>query len=357
MEDHAPSPSSAKLSVEPPLRDFTATVNSPKSITWYRSPLPPGAMKRLHQKSDLLGATQTLGFTFCLVLPGAVAIWAGLTGHWVWFAVGLMAYGTVASFLINAVHELGHNTVFKTQALNVWFCRLFAFLGWINHELFEVSHVRHHRYTLHPPDDDENPLPIVFTFKDWLRGLVFNFGFLAFMVQKNVRLARGRFEGTWEQTLCPEDRPANARPVIIWSRVVVAGHLAVLAVSVAFGWWAVPIVVSCGPFFGNGLWLLCNNTQHIALPSHNSDFRLCCRTFTLNPFVQFLYWHMNFHIEHHMYAAVPCYRLGELHALVRPDLPPIPHGIRGVWKEIIAIKRREAAEPGWTFTPSVPTKA
>jgi len=314
-------------------------------------------MKRLHERSDVLGAAQTFGYLACLVLPGGFASWAGLHEHWLLAAAGLLAYGTVASFLINAVHELGHNTVFRTAALNVWFCRLFAFLGWINHELFEVSHVRHHRYTLHPPDDDENPLPIKFTIRDLIRGLIFNYGFLVFSVRKIVRLSRGRFEGTWEQTLCPPDQPALARPVILWSRCVLAGHLVVLAVSVACGWWIVPIVVSAGPFFCNGLWLLCNNTQHIALPSHNEDFRLCCRTFTLNPVVQFLYWHMNFHTEHHMYAAVPCYRLAELHRLIRHDLPPTPRGIVAVWKQIAAIKRREAAEPGWTYMPTLPVRS
>ena len=43
------------------------------------------------------------------------------------------------------------------------------------------------------------------------------------------------------------------------------------------------------------------------LQDYVPDFRLCYRRFLVNPVVRFLYWHMNFHIEHHMYAAVPCY--------------------------------------------------
>jgi fatty acid desaturase len=357
MSDPAPPAPAVTLTVEPPLRQFTAAVRKPLSIEWYRTPLPPGVLKRLHARSDFVGAGQTLGYLACLAVPAAVAIRGGLRGEWVWAAGGLFTYGIVASFLINAVHELGHNTVFRSAWLNTWFCRLFALLGWINYELFGVSHVRHHRYTLHPPDDDENPLPIRFTVRDFIRGFLFNYRFLVFSVQKTVRLARGRFEGQWEQTLYPADRPELARPAIRWSRFVLAGHLAVLAVSVAMGWWIVPLVVSTGCFFGNGLFLLCNNTQHIALPSHNTDFRLCCRTFTLNPVVRLLYWHMNYHTEHHMYAAVPCYRLGALHRLVRHDLPPTPHGIVAVWREIAAIKRREAAEPGWVYMPPLPSPA
>ena len=67
------------------------------------------------------------------------------------------------------------------------------------------------------------------------------------------------------------------------------------------------------------------------------DFRLCTRTVILNPFFRFLYWHMNYHIEHHMYAAVPCYRLGKLHAAIKSDLPHCPQGLYEAWTEIAAI--------------------
>lgn len=43
--------------------------------------------------------------------------------------------------------------------------------------------------------------------------------------------------------------------------------------------------------------------QHAGLSDNVPDFRLCCRTMILNPFFRFLYWHMNYHTEHHMYAA------------------------------------------------------
>jgi fatty acid desaturase len=355
MSSSVPDAPDPRLTAEPPLRQFTEEARRPKGIEWYRSPLPPGAMKSLHVRSNLRGAAQTLGYLAILAAPAGLAIRAGLAHAWGWAALGVFFYGVIAAFLINGVHELGHNTVFRSAWLNRWFCRLLAFLGWINHEVFEMSHVRHHRYTLHPPDDDENPLPIRFTARDFFKGCVFHYRFFVYAIRKMVRLARGRFEGTWEQTLFPADQPAIARPAVLWARVVLAGHLAILIVSVIKGWWIVPVLISAGPFFGNGLFLLCNNTQHIALPAHNTDFRLCCRTFTLNPFVQFLYWHMNFHTEHHMYAAVPCYRLGKLHRLIRHDLPPTPHGILAVWRDIAAVVRRQQAEPGWVFQPVLPS--
>ena len=82
-------------------------------------------------------------------------------------------------------------------------------------------------------------------------------------------------------------------------------------------------------------------TQHISLLDNVDDFRKCCRTFVPNPLVRFLYWHMNFHIEHHMYVGVPCYRLGRLHRLIEDDLPPSPVGILQTWREINEILVRQ----------------
>ena len=44
--------------------------------------------------------------------------------------------------------------------MNDFFCGVFSFLGWINYEMFQTSHTRHHRYTLHPPEDMEVTQPI-----------------------------------------------------------------------------------------------------------------------------------------------------------------------------------------------------
>ena len=56
------------------------------------------------------------------------------------------------------------------------------------------------------------------------------------------------------------------------------------------------------------------------------DFCLCTRTVLLNPFVRFLYWHVNYHIEHHMYAAVLCSNLGKLHQAIKRDTPKPARG-------------------------------
>ena len=53
-----------------------------------------------------------------------------------------------------------------------------------------------------------------------------------------------------------------------------------------------------------------------------------------HPFLHTFPTRGQFHIEHHMYANVPCYNLQKLHEAIKHDLPPTPNGIAAVWREI-----------------------
>ena len=348
------TPTSDLLHEEPPLKQFTEEQRISPAINWYRSPLPPGAMKELHQRSDLLGAVQTLGYLAIYAAAAALTIWSSFHGTWWLTLIGFFLFSTVGNFMINGVHELGHGTVFKTRWLNAFFDRLLSFLGWINFETFESSHIRHHRYTLHPPDDLEVTFPIRILVRHFFRTAFIDPTRIWASVKDSARLACGRFRGEWELTLFPHSAPEKRREPVRWARIMLAGHAAIAVVSAYFGWWMVPLMFSLPNFCGAWLFFLCNNTQHIGLQDNVSDFRLCCRTFTLSPAIEFLYWRMNYHTEHHMYAAVPCYKLARLHKLVRHDLPPTPAGLVEVWREIASIQAKQEADPSYQHSPQLP---
>jgi fatty acid desaturase len=325
-------------------------------IAWYRIPLDPQDMKDLHRRSDLLGGLQCFGYLGVLVSTAGAAWYS--SDHWPWYATVLLIFlhGTVCSFLINAVHELGHGTVFRTKFLNAFFVRVFAFLGWINFEMFGTSHARHHRYTLHAPDDLEVVLPLKVIVRDFFRFGFFNPLGLYGTLKGVVRIACNRLEGPWELTLFPAGAPERRAPVR-WARFLLLGHGLILVTSLIFHLWLLPFLTTFCIAFGGWLQFLCNNTQHIGLQDDVPDFRLCCRTFTLNPVLQFLYWHMNYHIEHHMYAAVPCYRLGRLHRLIKHDLPPCPRGLAATWFEIAAIQKIQKTNPDYQHAAPLPAIA
>ncbi len=326
-----------------------------RKIAWYRSPVERDALASLNQRSDARGLAQTLGHLGLLTLTGAAAWYATGRLPLILVLVIIFINGTFWAFLLNGFHELCHKTVFKAKGLNTFFLYTFSFLGWYHPTLFWASHQEHHKYTLHPPDDLEVVLPVKLTLSDFLKSAFVSPWDLVARLRQYIRLSMGRLEGEWENTLFPESAIAERRSLFNWARFQLLGQALIVVVSLALGWWMIPILVTLAPFYGGGLLYLCNNTQHVGLQDDVPDFRLCCRTITLNPFLRFLYWHMNYHTEHHMYAAAPCYNLGKLHEQIKADLPYCPAGLVATWKQIIPILQQQKVDPSYQYVAALPS--
>jgi fatty acid desaturase len=313
------------------------SADAKRKIDWYRSPVGREKLIALNQRSDWLGMCQTLGHLGLLTLTGVTA-WMSSSHHlWALFPIVLYFHGLFTAFLLNAFHELCHGSVFKTRRLNFFFLNIISFLSWNNPVLFWASHQEHHKYTLHPPEDLEVVVPIKITWFTFLKNLFVNPWDLYGRLKSTMRLSLGRLEGEWENELFPPGATTERRKLFAWARILLAGHLCIIGIAVVSKLWLLPVLITFAPFYGGGLQFLCNNTQHTGLSDNVDDFRSCTRTILLNPFLQVLYWHMNYHIEHHMYAAVPCYNLGKLHAEIKADLPPSPTGLYAAWKQIIPL--------------------
>ena len=323
-------------------------------IKWYRSPVAAEDLARLNQRSDWKGFVQSAGYLGLLVVTGGLA----------WYAVGrlpllgvlalLFLHGTLYAFLVNGFHELCHQTVFQTRSLNGVFLSIFSFLGWFNPVFFWASHQEHHKYTLHPPDDLEVVLPVNLTLKSYLGFAFINPQGLYNRLVSVIRLSLGQVDGEWANQLFPPEDISRRRALFNWARILLVGHALIVAISLALGLWMIPIVVTLAPFYAGGFQYLFNEAQHIGLADNVSDYRLNTRTILVNPFLGFLYWDMNYHIEHHMYAAVPCYHLAELHRLIQADLPHCPQGLLETWKEIIPIIRKQQLDKAYQFVPELP---
>ena len=325
-----------------------------RKITWYRSRLDREVLRSLNQRSDWKGMLQTLGHLGLLTLTGTGAFYAAGRLPLPVLLLILFLHGTVHAFLLNGFHELCHNSVFRTKFLNTFFLRIFSFLGPFNYVRFWESHSDHHKYTLHPPDDYEVMLPVKLTFSGFLKSAIVNpWGFYA-RWKLIVRLSFGKLEGPEETVMFPKSDMEKRRELFNWARIQLVGHALIVGVSLYFGLWLVPVLITLAPAYGGWLLYLCNTTQHVGLTDNVPDFRLCCRTITLNPLVRFLYWHMNFHIEHHMYAAVPCYNLGKLHKLIKHELPHCPVGLFETWKQIITILKKQKTDPEYQYVPELP---
>lgn len=328
---------------------------SKQRVKWYRTPIPAKELAVLNQRSDWKGFVQSAGHLLIMATTGALAWYA--VGRVPWFVVLLLLFlhGTVYAFIPNGGHELCHKTVFKSNRLNIIFRNIYSFLGWYNHVAFWTSHQEHHKYTLHPPDDLEVVLPRQHTVIGFLKfGFVNPIGFYERM-RSVIRKSFGIVDGEWMNQIFPPEATEKRRKLFNWARTLLIGHILLTVVSLALGWWMLPILVTLAPFYGGALQFLCNEAQHTGLPDHVSDFRINSRTILLNPVLQFLYWNMNYHIEHHMYAAVPCYNLPQLHEAIKHDLPPCPNGLVAAWAEIIPIVQQQRRDPDYKYVPPLPT--
>ena len=84
------------------------------------------------------------------------------------------------------------------------------------------------------------------------------------------------------------------------------------------------------------------------------DHRLNCRTVYMNPVIRFLYWNMNYHVEHHMFPMVPYHTLPALHEEMKADMPKPYSGILEAYREIIPTLLRQVKDPTYHVVRELP---
>jgi len=334
-----------------------------RQIAWYRTPLPKEVLKQLSQRSDIRGFIQV--FSFYGLYFGMIALALYSFGHWHWAITAMLVWlhGTVASFNGGcALHELNHGTVFRTKWLNAFFAHIAGLTSWWSVIGFHTSHQRHHAFTLHQPDDREVTQPMSLKLRWWqYLHIVFMNPLSPFYgIRSTVRIARGQFVNDWDKGLFENDPPKHARfRRWAWTLLFFHGTLLVTCVTLAitlklYPLLLLPVMISCGPWIGSWLVWLCSTPQHFGLLDDVPDFRLSCRTFTTNPLVSMLYWHMEYHIDHHMYPMVPCYNLKKLHRAIEYDLPPTPRGLWACWKDVRQIVQKQKENPKYMHRVDLP---
>ena len=352
-----------------------ADVRKDLRVEWYRCPVEGKKLRELSRRSDLQGWYQAGGHLALFVLTGALTYFFWLQQIWVGVVLGLFVHGTVGTFFRGvAGHELVHGSVFRTKILNKVFLYVFSLLGWWDVFDYASSHTYHHRYTLHPEGDREVLLPLkptvgktfllqIFTINIWTqKGRVFGRGGgLLATIFVTIRSAMGsmgstdEFRSEWWNAL-NADQPDQNRSQIWWSRAQLAFHVGVVIVSIVTGQWIWIFLLTLFSFIANWASYFVSLPQHCGLMDNVADFRKCVRSMTLVPILEFLYWRMNWHLEHHMYAGVPCYNLKKLYQEVAHDMPE-PRTLRSAWREMLNTWNRQKSDPDYQYDTPLPDTA
>ena len=344
--------------------DFSDTKKGlEKGLNWYQCSIDRKVLSQLMEKNDwqpLLHNVGQLGFS---IVTGIFALWAFHNLSWPWVVGAVYFHCSFYGFFGGGTggHELSHKTMFKTQALNEIFIRINGFLTWFNFYHFRHSHVKHHQFTVHDDLDMEVMLPQILRWYHWIFAFTINFLPIYQNLSRHFRYAFGRrreviLNSVWERRIFPETKPEALRRLVKWSRILIGGHFALAVVFVATGNWILLLLVTFAPFIIGWFGLITHMPQHVGMKPDIADWRRNTRTYLAGPFVCFFYWNMNYHVEHHMYPAVPYYNLPKLRKAIESDLPIAPQGLIATWREIFKTLRHQKQDPAYYAELVYPAK-
>ncbi len=301
---------------------------------WYHTDVPRKVMKELMQRKDGPAIRDSVLYYGAMILLAGTGIWLWPS---LWSAPFWLAYGVLyGSGSDSRWHESSHGTAFKTPWMNDVVYNIACFMIVRNPHTWRWSHARHHTDTYIVGRDPEIAImrPPAF-FK-----LIANFFglFDAYAGWTRMLLnASGRLHPE-EATYIPE---SEAHKVIRVARIWVAIYAATIALAVAMGSVLPLMVIGLPRLYGAWHHVMTGLLQHGGLADNVIDHRLNSRTVYMNPISRFIYWNMNYHVEHHMFPMVPYHALPRLHDLIKHDLPApnrsIPEAFGQMWP---ALKRQ-----------------
>jgi fatty acid desaturase len=338
----------AKLPVMNPFMEWRHT-----DIKWIRVNISKEDQKRFIKRSNLKGLIQTFSFLFIIAVTAFISYYAFTVRNWILLAVGLYLHGMLYRHFPSGIHELAHNTVFESKFLNKAVTFLFGLLYWPQNPYFyRASHLPfHHKYTLHQYSDGEDtPNYVEFDLKTILILLfkVLNIKTFVHCISRLFTLkptsAAWRPGGCqldlWEKFVLERAPEKQQKDIHRFAVISLFFHILFVVVCILTGYWFLIILITLAPFYGSGLhFYMVVAHQHACCEANNPDFRKSCRDVIHDPISSILYWHMECHIEHHMFAGIPCYNLKKFSKFVANQLPEKEYAIPLMIK--LACKSRE----------------
>jgi len=317
---------------------------------WYTSPVPREEMQKLLVRKDWPALRDT-AIWLGLLLASAGAVGA-LWGSW-WSLVPLMSYWILyASVSDSRWHEAGHGTAFKTDWMNNALYEVASFMVMREPMVWRWSHTRHHSDTIIVGRDPEiaslRPPKVASLVRSF-----FNLDTLPKYFSALVTHSLGKI-GAEERMYLPGSAYES---VFAKARITLLVYLAVWGSAIGFGSWLPLMLVGLPNLLGAWLVPFYGLTQHAGLEQNVLDHRKNCRTIEMGLINRFLYWNMNYHVEHHMFPLVPYHALPRLHALIKADMPAPYASVLSAWQEIIPTLRKQRKDPTYCVVRPIPAPA
>ena len=314
---------------------------------WYQTNIPRARMKELMQRSDQPATRDTILWIGGMIATGALGVY--FWGSW-WcvpfFAVYGVLYGSGGD---SRWHECGHGTAFKTQWKNEAVYQIACFFMIRNPTIWRWSHARHHTDTIIIGRDPEIITPRPPNVPKMIGAFV-GIPDVPKALVDMVRYAGGKLTAD-EKDFVPE---AEQSKVVLVARIWIAIYALTLLACVWMRSVLPLMLIGLPRVYGGWHHILTGFAQHIGLADDVIDHRLNSRTMYINPFSRFVYWNMNYHVEHHMFPTVPYHALPALHEEMKADCPPPYHGFLDVYREMIPALIRQMRDPTYYIHRQLP---
>ena len=336
--------------------DYSLTgVNSKRAVEkglaeadWYQCAVPRETMRALLERRNGPAIRDTI-LWFALIFGAGYATFA-LWGSW-WAIFTYLIYSVLyASTSDSRWHESGHGTAFRTDLMNTVLYEIASFMVMRESTVWRWSHTRHHSDTIIVGRDPEIAVPVP---PDLLAIIMkfFNLRVYPQYFKAILMHSLGRMSAA-EKTFIP---PSEFPRIYVRARIYVAIYAIVIGLSV-YERSILPLMfVGFSNLFGTWLLPVYGLTQHAGLAENVLDHRLNCRTVYMNALHRYLYWNMNYHVEHHMFPLVPYHALPRLHAVVKDDCPTPYPSLLSAWREIVPTVLRQVKDPAYHVKRKLPS--
>lgn len=326
-----------------------AIENGLAEAEWYTTPVSRSDMRKLLVRKDGPAIRDTI-IWFTLIFGSGYTVFL-LWGTWYAIFPYIIYSVLYASTSDSRWHETSHGTAFKTDWMNNALYEIASFMVLRQSTVWRWSHARHHSDTIIRGRDPEIAVPR----PPDLKKIVLGFFGLSGSIPEIRRIllhASGRIDRE-VATYLPQHEYSK---VIFKARIYILIYLFVIVLSVYFQSLLPLLFIGLPTILGGWLMPVYGLTQHAGLRENVLDHRLNCRTVYMNRIHRFLYWNMNYHIEHHMFPLVPYHALPQLHELVKDDYPVPYKGIIDAYKEIIPALLRQVKDPSFFVERKIPVR-
>ena len=314
---------------------------------WYSSPVAREDMLKLLVRKDGPAIRDTI-LWFSLIFGSGILFFITWGNWWAVFPyiIYSVLYGSTSD---SRWHESGHGTAFKTDWMNNVLYEIASFMVFRQSTVWRWSHTRHHSDTIIRGRDPEIAVQRP---PKLLNRILQHFAIISTPREfgKILLHATGRIHPEIA-TFLPK---SEYRKVFLRARIYLLIYASVIGLSIYF-WTLLPLfLIGLPNIFGSWLMVIYGTTQHAGLEENVLDHRLNSRTVYMNRLHRYLYWNMNYHIEHHMFPLVPYHALPKLHQLIKDDLPKPKKSIIDAYREIIPALIKQSKDPSYHISRELP---